>query len=237
MLLFSTITFPQKTTYIGLEGALTHDVYEILHKGNGLKRIPIISGLWGVNIRQHISEQFFLQTGVIRKYYEEGIAFKKMDGYTGGDAMSAWFVPFSIGSSYKLLKNKIFISPVIGYVFCINSDYGYGNGGGGGIYENNDGTKITYQYISTYNLKNFSLLQTGLSLELTMFKTGILAVSGNYYTGFKKLIGQDIAYKINNEPGQTGSAYSRGDVFSLGIEIKYPVSKHWSKKTKRWQSR
>ena len=60
LLAFPTVSLSQKATYIGGEAALTHDVYEIIDHGDGLKNVPIISGLFGFNIRQHITEQFFL---------------------------------------------------------------------------------------------------------------------------------------------------------------------------------
>jgi hypothetical protein len=109
----------QKHTYIGVEGAANNDVYDMIDNGSLLKKVPLITGYFGLAIRQDISSAVFLETGLLRKYYDEGIGFKGSPSYTEVNAISAWFIPLRLGVRLKLLnlrKQKLYLVPVIGYV-------------------------------------------------------------------------------------------------------------------------
>jgi len=224
----TTHAIGQNKTYFGMEAAMTNDIYEITDNGNNLKSVPLVTGLWGFNLRQDI-HNIFLETGLIRKYYDEGFGFHSMDGYGSSNAIDAWIIPLRLGTKINLCKDKIYFVPIIGYSFCINSDYGsYGYGSGS---QKSGSDSISYNYSDNVSLtKNFSLLQTGLGFEFKLFKTAILSVSTNYYTGFKKTVQLDINYKTNNSATTTGKAFSKGEFWSFGVGLKYPISDFWTKK-------
>lgn len=224
----------QSMTYFGLEASITNDIYEITETGDDLKTGPLIEGLWGFNLRQDITSYFFIETGLIRKYYASGIGFKPIDISFAYSSIDVWLIPFRLGTRLNLYKEKIYFVPVIGYSFCINSDYGYGNYTTGPGFAKTANYSVSFNYFENTNLVNhFSLLQTGLGIEFKLFKTIILSISSNYYTGFKKVIElKDITYTVNNSNSFTGESFSKGEFWSLGVGLKYPISNFWTKKVK-----
>src|SRR3982751_4733294 len=97
----------QTRTYVGAEVALTHDIYETVDHGTELKKIPLLSGLWGFSIRQDLNKNIFLETGILRKYYNEGIGFKSSSSYSESNAINAWLIPLRLGARMNLKKEKI----------------------------------------------------------------------------------------------------------------------------------
>lgn len=232
VLSFAFITsVAQKNTYIGFEGAVNNDVYDIIDNGSLLKKVPLITGYFGLNIRQDISSTVFLETGLLRKYYDEGIGFKGSSSYTEGNAINAWLIPLRLGVRVKLFnlrKQKLYLVPVIGYVLGINSDYGYGDGGEGGS-ETTAQDTISYNVYSKLSLRRtFPLLETGIGVEFALLRTVVVSVSAKYYTGFKNLIEQNIEY-THNSVSNTAKGLSRGEIMSFGLSAKYPISNLWRK--------
>lgn len=216
----------QKNTYFGIEGALTHDVYEIIDDGPLLKTPALITGYYGVSIRQDLSPTLFVETGLIRKPYDEGIAFKTSGGYSSGNAINCWLIPLRMGTRINLHRQRLHLVPVIGYSLGINSDYGYGDGGSGG-YEITNQDTVHYAVYSKLSLRRtYPLLQTGLGVEFVLFRTLLASLSANYYTGFKNLIEQDISYTHNSVP-YTGKGLSKGEMACFGLALKYPISQLW----------
>jgi len=230
---FMTAT-AQKNTYIGVEGAVDNDVYEIIDNGTLLKKIPLITGYFGLNIRQDLTPQVFLETGLLRKYYDEGIGFKSSPGYTETNAINAWLIPLRLGWRINLLnlrKQKLYLVPVIGYVLGINSDYGYDDGGLGGS-ETMAKDTISYSVYSKLSLrKTFPLMQTGMGVGFVFVRTLLVYVSANYYTGFKNLIEQNINYTHNSET-YSAAGLSKGEMLSFGLSVKYPISYLWKNRHK-----
>jgi hypothetical protein len=232
---FAFITgLAQKNTYIGLEAAANNDVYDIIDNGSLLKKVPLITGYFGLNIRQDISSTVFLETGLLRKYYDEGIGFKCSSSYTEGNAINVWLIPLRLGVRLKLLnlrKQKLYFVPVIGFAFGINSDYGYGDGGEGGSQTMAHDT-ISYSVYSKLSLRRtFPLLQTGMGVEFALLRSVIITVNANYYTGFKNLIEQNIEY-THNSVSNTAKGLSKGEIMSFGLSAKYPISYIWRKHAK-----
>lgn len=221
--------FGQKNTYLGIEAAVSNDVYDIVDNGNFLKKVPLITGYFGLNIRQDVSSTVFLETGLMRKYYDEGIGFKNSSSYSEGNAINAWLIPIRLGVKIQLFdlrKQKLYLVPLIGYVLGINSDYGYGDGGIGGTEITSQDT-ISYTVNSMLSLRRtFPLLQTGMGVEFVFLRTMLVSINANYYTGFKNLIEQDIEY-THNSATNTAKGLSKGEIMSFGLSAKYPISYLW----------
>lgn len=165
-------TFAQKNIYVGGEAAVNHDVYEIIDKGLLLKKVPLITGYFGLNIRQELSPNVFLEAGLLRKYYNEGIGFKVFPSYTESNAISGWLIPLRLGTRINIHKQKMHLIPVIGYTLGINSDYGYGNGGIGGAEMNSKDTVYHSGHSKLSLRRTFPLLQTGVGIEFVLLRTG-----------------------------------------------------------------
>jgi hypothetical protein len=222
-------TSAQKNTYIGAEGAINIDIYEILDNGTLLKNILPLSGYFGLNIRQDLSTAVFIETGLLRKYYYEGIGFEITQGYSEGNAINAWLIPLRLGTKINLHKQKVHLIPVIGYSLGINSDYGYGDGGVGGSEIFRQDTIYFNMYSKLSLRRTFPLLQTGMGIKFVLFRTALASVTANYYTGFKNLIEQEIEY-THNSTDFTAKGLSKGEVISFGIALKYPLNHLWTNK-------
>ena len=224
-----TTATAQKNTYFGVEGAITHDVYEYIDNGSLLKTPALLTGYFGVSIRQDLSPTLFVETGLIRKPYDEGIAFTTSSGYSAGNAINCWLIPLRLGTRINLHRQRLHLVPVIGYSLGINSDYGYGDGGVGG-YEITNQDTVHFSVYSKLSLRRtYPLLQTGLGVEFILFRTLLASLSANYYTGFKNLIEQDISY-THNSTSNTAKGLSKGEMASFGLSLKYPVSQLWRRK-------
>jgi len=235
-----TTAFGQENTYIGVEAAVNNDVYDIIDNGTLLKKVPLITGYFGLTIRQDVSSKVFLETGLLRKYYDEGIGFKTSPGYSESNAINAWLIPLRLGVRINLLnlrKQKLYLVPIVGYVLGIKSDFGYGDGSSSGSETMLQDT-ISYNVYSKLSLRRtFPLMQTGLGVEFVFVRTLLVHLSANYYTGFKNLIEQNIEY-THNSVINTASGLSKGEMTSLGLSIKYPISYLWKKPkhaTSHWQ--
>ncbi|MFL5742675.1 MAG: hypothetical protein ACJ75B_20800 [Flavisolibacter sp.] len=219
----------QQTTYFSAEAAATNDLYKITDPAGGLKTIPLLSGMLGFSFCTDINKHLFFETGLLRKYYSEGIGFKAISSSSGGNAMNAWLIPLKFGTRLNLSKEKIHLVPVLGVVAGFNSDYGNGNGGQGGMVSTPHDS-IHYSYVAHYDYsKNYYLLQTCLGLEFHLFQNVLLSLSGEYYFGMNKLIQEDISYTINNNPSQTATAISKGSMIGFAVAFRYPISNIWNK--------
>jgi len=213
----------QKRTYIGAEAAVNHDVFEIIDNGTQLANVPFITGYYGLNIRQEVGSAVFIETGLLRKGYGEGIGFKNSQGYGDDNAISAWLIPLRLGTKINIKRNKVHLVPVIGYTFGVNREYGYGDGGSSGFFRSGTDT-FNYAVSSKLSLRRtFPLLQTGIGIECPLFRVALLSIAANYYTGFKNLIEQDITYTHNSRT-YTAKGLGKGETLSFGIAVKLPVS-------------
>ena len=219
----------QRITYLGAEGAVNLDVYNYIDNGSLIKHEYPSSGYFGLNIRQDINPGLFVETGLLRKYYYEGIGFTTSAGYISSNAISAWLIPLRLGTRINISRKKVYLVPVVGYLVGINTDYDYGDGGIGGseIYKRDT---INFSMNSKLSLRRtFPLLQTGIGIEFMLLRTALISVAANYYTGFKNVMTQDIEY-TDNSATSTAKGLSKGEIVSFGIACKYPVSNLWTQK-------
>jgi hypothetical protein len=218
----------QNKIYLGIESGVANDIYTIKDNGEHLKSVPLINIPWGLNVRQELKRNFFVETGFIVKFYQEGFGFKTVPYYGVGSDDASWLIPMRLGLSKNLFKRKIYLVPVIGYTFGIHPPYGYGLGYGSSA---SGSTVFRYNYTENPNSSRyFSLIQAGVGFEFSVFRTMLFSISANYYKGLNIINQLDINYTMNNSAPITGSAISKGDFWCAGAGLKYPISKFWKKK-------
>ena len=122
--------FSQNKTYFGGEFAMTGDIYDIIDPCNLITTTPLITGSWGFTIGQEINRNFLIETGLIRKYYDEGFGYNVESLILGtySNAFNTWQIPLRLKSRINLIKERLFLTATIGYHFSINTEYGYGGG-------------------------------------------------------------------------------------------------------------
>lgn len=234
-LLLCLVVFSQKKTFMGVEGNLANDRLSIEDNGKQLQHVPLLAPLVGVTIRQEINHYFFTEIGLFYKPYDEGIGFKvDHTGYATSTGFDSWIVPFRLGTYLQAHNKKIRLTPVIGYSICKNQDYGYDSvyapGSGSWNYTITHSDSVAYDYSVTYNNKTFSLIQTGIGIEIKLLKTLNLNFSANYYFGLNHVYQQDVLYRINGSSNQSAKMISKGQFWSIGVGLQYPISNSWMKK-------
>lgn len=223
-----SLAYGQNKTYFGLEFSLANDIFKISDNGNYLIKIPLINGQGELKLRQEIRRNLFIETGLIMKYYQQGFGFKSIPYYGSSSGDPSWIIPLRFGFKLNILKEKIYLVPVVGYSFGINPPYGNGLGYGN---PTSSSTTIDYDYTENPNVSRyFSLLQTGIGFEFKLFKTLLFSISTNYYGGFRETTHLDINYTVNNSNQTTGTAISKGEFWCVSTGLKYPISNFWTKK-------
>jgi hypothetical protein len=230
-------TFAQYKIWLGGEGSITNDFYHITDNGNMLrKHVPLISGMGGVNVRQELPKNFFIELAILWTEYEEGIGFKKAQAYGESNTIDATIIPLRVGKKFNLIKQKLFLTPIVGYARCINADYGYDDPPGSGPSSTGkdpltNGQSVSYTETEhTSFSKTYPLIQTGVSVELIFLKSAMFFLSVNYYSGVRKVIQEDIVYSAENLTPQTATAVSKGQMLAIGCGLKYAINDLWTRR-------
>jgi len=230
----SQLSYSQKSTFIGFEGAVTSDIYEIIDPCNIIQNTPLITGSWGFTIGQEINKNFLLESGIIRKYYADGYSFTKYpNNASSSNAYNSWQIPFRLKAKMNLAKNKLFLTTSVGYHFCINSEYGWGGGEGGYDYiDGNDTILGSYYTINDSLSKTFSLIEAGIGLEFIAFNGFHIYLSSSYFVGLNKVYQLDLNVKDEICRTENAVALSKGSYWNIAFGIKYAISNLWRKKNK-----
>ncbi len=224
--------FSQNKTFVGAELAMTGDIYDIIDPCNLITTTPLITGSWGLTIGQEINKNFLIETGLIRKYYDEGFGYNTESVILGtySNAYNTWQIPLRLKSRINLLHKRLFLTATAGYSFSINTEYGYGGGsGGGGMVNGNDTINVFYT-VNDSVTKTFSLLETGLGFEYVVFDGLIISLSSSYYTGLKKAYQLNMTTEGCNCNTDNAFGISKGGYWSVAFGIKYSVSNLWTRK-------
>jgi hypothetical protein len=232
IILFSQISFSQKSTYLGFEGAVVNDIYNIEDPCNIIESNPIYQVSWGVNVEQELSNNFSIQTGIIRKYYDEGFGYTKgtiVLGYQA-NAFNTWQIPIRIISKQNLVKDKLFITQALGFHYSINSNYDYGKSSGGGSYLDGGDTISASYTVNGFKEKTFPLIEAGLGLELKIYDSFLISLSSSYLTGLKKVHQLDISTEGYGCSTNNAISFSKGSYWNIALGFKYAISNIWSKR-------
>lgn len=218
----------QEQTYLGLEGALCNDIYVLSDEGSSLEKVPLSTGLWGVNIRQEIDKRVFVEVSVLTKAYWEGFRFKMVPVWGSNQAFVALLIPATVG--YKIHVGRSFhVVPAAGITLGVNTAPDIGAGGGRGAIRS-DKWSIEYTYNET-NLtrRYFLMVQPSLAIERAIFKVLVASLSFSRPIGFTRVNDFDINYTVNGSATISGKAISRGDYWSVGLGLEYRISDFWKK--------
>lgn len=224
--------FSQNKTYFGGEFAMTGDIYDINDPCNLITATSLITGSWGFTIGQEINKNFLIETGLIRKYYDEGFGYNVESLILGSssNAFNTWQIPLRLKSRINLINERLFLTATIGYHFSINTEYGFGGGsGGGGLVDGNDTIRVSYT-INDSITKTFSLIEAGLGFEYVVFDGFIISLSSSYYSGLRKAYQLDMTTEGYNCSSDNAYGISKGGYWNIAIGVKYSISNLWKKK-------
>jgi hypothetical protein len=233
-----SVIYSQRSTHIGVELGLADDIYRISEmqsphlKSNvsQLKTSPYKSGIVGLNIRRDLSSTFYLETGLHLKTYAMERNFDFDDRYfTSGtsnhNSFRSFLIPVKVGAKVNLYKDKIHLTPNIGFAFVknhfpkLNPNINQGEG----IYTYPNGSNLQYSYSTHFNANSYVLAQAGMGLDVKLTRGITLSLAGSSYHGFKKAISQDIQYSVDNNPARSAQCYSNGNMRVLSLGLKFTI--------------
>lgn len=228
LIIISTQLFSQQKLSIGIDGALSKDIYQIFDTGENAFVPELFSNSFGLFLRYNIKNSFFIESGLIIKNYSDGyglkLSYKFENNETWGKSYgySKLQIPIRIDSKIPFYNNKIALISRIGYHFCINkSSGGVGSGNGSGTIADSTYTYSTISNIGDY--KKYSLLETGIGLEFNFIKNINILCMASYYTGFKDLIITNMKYKLPEKPEQQSKIVSSGNYFNFSLGFRYSL--------------
>lgn len=227
VLVQGNLVFSQRKTFFGFEGAVANDLYKIEDSSNGLVSARLITGLWGINVRQELNNKVFLEMGVFSKMYWDAVAFNPYL-YGASTSFNALLIPARFVYSIKLSKKISFLlMPAV--TLGINLDAYLASGRGWGTTTLN-GFVIEYHYEENEDVSRcFLLLSPGLGIERKFFNTVLLSLYAVRNFGFTKVKQLDIHYTIDGSAPVSAKEISYGEYWSVGLSLKYPISNIWQK--------
>ncbi len=225
------LSVAQKSTFLGFEGGRSYDQYIVHDPTDIITNTKLESTFFGVTLSQELSENFLIETGIIRKGYYQGYEeTSSPGGQSYSTAYNTWQIPIRLKGRLPIVKEKFYLTTTVGYHYGINSNYGSG-GTGGSHWSNDSGDTLSITSTSNNTItERFSLLETGVGLELYAFKGVLLYASSSYYTGLNDIY--KVNYSIYNGLVSTDDAVavSRGSYWNITFGVKFAISNLWIKR-------
>lgn len=228
-MLFSRLAQAQQNTFLSVEGAFCRDLYGIEDNGHFLVTVPLNTALWGISVLQEIDSRAFVEVGVFSKSYWEGFGFRNIPVYGTNDAFNAVIIPLKFG--YRInLPWQFSLVPSAGISMGINTSPELASGGGSGNIVSN-GNTIEYTFEENDDVvRTFFMAHPSITIERTLLGTFVLGISVSRAFGFNQANRLDIRYTINNASSIAATAVNRGDYWSAGLALRYPVNNLWRKR-------
>jgi len=219
------VTSGQTNTSIGLEAAVTNDLFTYYGDNQIVSSPTTPSGYIGFTISEGITDNLSVETGVILKGYKTGYQLD-IESVTGkfvksSNGLQAVQFPIRLLMEHPLNQSNASIFTILGYHYCLSlGEYG-GGSSGMRISSSNDSLRTSSLRSSGFE-KSHSLLQAGLGFNYEFRNEAQVYISCSYYTGFKAIINQEIQYQINNQPANYITGISQGDFWGISIGYKHP---------------
>jgi hypothetical protein len=207
---------------ISLELSLNRDAVKIDDPGSGIRSTPRLNVAAGLFYQFTLKKGFNLGLGLSLKHFKESIGLKT-GSFTGTDQMVAQ-VPLTVGQNIFLLKNKIYISPLLGGAFNTMLLYNQDSYGSGEIGTKTDSLAFSYR---TVDARQYYLtLHAGFRMGFYLNRSISLFLFSNYTFGLSPISRQYIAYRRNLEPPQTAVQTINGSYLAFfGLGISYALNR------------
>ncbi|WOK04900.1 hypothetical protein RT717_17600 [Imperialibacter roseus] len=223
----------QHKTYLGFELGPKYEKISVDDLGGMVGEKPIYySPAGGFIVGQEISQGLLLETGLNAYKYGVGFRLKSPNvGLISGQSYAAIQIPVRLKSNFGFFRERLKLSPFIGYSFVHNMRYeidrGSTNiGGHSSSFHAGDESRLTM--VATPGLrKNYSLIEAGVSVSWQFKNSFVLYINGSSTKGFKKMTEIDGTYQIGNGPEQSAKISSNGDFYNMLFGVKFPISPAW----------
>ncbi len=158
----------QEIVYIGVHSGLDFDQWIVNKRDPIIAQTPVISGSFGFRIGFNLNDYFSIESGVTRKYYNEGYGIFLMPQSPNFSKVSSNTTTFQIPVAVRVKitseNKKWFFVSEVGVHFCSNTEYGLGAKGKGNIQRYSDTLRL-WEVSNKSFTRNFTLLNAGIGLE------------------------------------------------------------------------
>ena len=158
----------QENVYTGVHGGLDFDQWIVNKRDPIIAQTPVISGSFGFRIGFNLNDYFSIESGVTRKYYNEGYGIFLMPQSPNFSKVSSNTTTFQIPVAVRVKitseNKKWFFVSEVGVHFCSNTEYGLGAKGKGNIQRYSDTLRL-WEVSNKSFTRNFTLLNAGIGLE------------------------------------------------------------------------
>ncbi len=234
ILLITGINHTQAQTnfYIGTEGAMTGDIYEVFDPCNIISTTTPISGYWSILAGTSINKNFFFESGFIRKYYTAGYAYTKKSVILGSEfkAFNTVDIPIKLKSRFNIFGKRLFLSTTVGYHYSIKTGYSDIGWMSASNIINGDTTNV-YGIINNSLSKSFILLEAAAGFEYILPKGLSISLSSGYLSGLKSIYRINYTTECNICRTTQAIEFSKGNYWYLALGIKYFIS--FSRRSKK----
>lgn len=223
LFLFISKSYPQEGFYCRFELGPTGDIFQFTDNGSQLGFKPVMYASWGVAVGKEFTPLFTLETGFYSNYFAESFYFKRLKETTSINGIyDTWQIPLRLKSGVHIFRDVLVFGTTVGVNYCIRYNKEKNSTGIGKIAAPQD--TVDYSYSSKdFGINNYFLLETGLFLDLKLFKGFHLCLTGSYFNGFKKIYENQITYIINHGTPSCGAIATNGDYYSIMCGLKYVI--------------
>ena len=221
--LFFTLNLPVCGQHaIGLELNLNRDAVKIDDPGNEIRSTPRMNAAVGAVYQYTFKKGFNLGLGLSLKHFKESIGLKAGNLTSTGQMVAQ--LPLTVGQNIFLLKNKIFISPLLGGAFNAMLFYNQNSQGSGSIGTRTDSLVLSYRTVDARQY--YFTLQAGFQMGFYLNRSLCLYLFSKYTFGLSPVSRQYITYRHNLEPPQAAVQTLNGSYLTfLGIGISYALNR------------
>lgn len=210
----------------GMELQINRDYYQLKDPGGRLLGSSKINPAFGYSYRYLFKSGLTLNTGWHLKFYSSSKHFAINMGNFSSIPLVSLRMPLLLGWNFALLKDKFYISPLIG--INVNSFLGKQESQmQAGISTTTD--TLNFRSDDYVNKVLFFTTSLGLVLEYKTASFFSMSLLFQYTKGFSTVSTQEINYQINRSPEYHASQINRGDYLTyLGIRFLFfkPVKTH-----------
>jgi hypothetical protein len=207
---------------VGLALDLNNDKVSIEDSGNELRATPRLNVAPVLLYKYTFPKGFYLGSGLSLKHFPESVGFGS--SYFSATGQLVAQVPLTAGQNIFLLKNKIYLSPLLGGAFNAMLFYNQNLGSSGKIGTKTDSLVFSCRTIDSRQY--YFTLHAGLQMGFYLNRSISVFLFSRYTFGFDPISRQYITYRRNQEPIQTGVQTLKATYITfLGLGVSYALGR------------
>lgn len=207
---------------IGLNLDLNTDKVVIDDPGGQVLRTPRLNAAAGAFYQYTFKKGLHLDLGLTLKHFKESIGLG-ISNFSGTGQLVAQ-LPLTLGQNIFLLKNKIYISPLLGSAFNAMLLYNQDQRSSGQIGTKTDSLVFTSRHVGARQY--YFTLHAGLQMGFCVRRSVSVFLFSRHTFGFSPISRQYITYRRNLEPPQSAVQTLNGSYLTFfGMGLSYALNR------------